>query len=460
VTDLTAHVETCICERRLFRKGQGVLVAVSGGLDSMVLLHVLQKLSKEHRWKLTVAHFNHQLRGVAADLDEDAARRAARKLRVPFVAGRGNVKVFARKNGISIEMAARRLRHDFLARTAEELKIPAIALAHHGDDQVELFLLRVLRGAGGSGLAGMKWRNASPSSSRIQLVRPLLDLPKTALQMYARENKISFSEDASNACFDIQRNRIRHELIPLLTEKYQPAIKTVIPRLMEVIGAEAEFVTETATRWLKSSQSSAFANLPVAVQRRVIHLQLTDRGLTPDFELVERLRLKPGLWLAVDVDCSVRRDASGVVHFRRLDSLEFNGLRRNFSLTEEEEIAFGGVKICCQITDDNGMGAAFEGRNIEYFDADKVGSAIWLRCWQPGDRFQPIGTASPRKLQDLFTNLKVPRNERRQRVVAATRSGELFWVEGLRVAEKFKLDSTTARRLKWAWQRLSGAPSS
>ena len=102
-----------------------------------------------------------------------------------------------------------------------------------------------------------------------------------------------------------------------------------------------------------------------------------------------------------------------------------------------------------------GMITAGKNANVEYFDADKVGAPIWLRCWQPGDRFQPIGTGSARKLQDLFTNLRVPPGERRRRVVAATRQGELFWVEGLRMAEKFKLDEHTARKLKWSWRRNS-----
>jgi tRNA(Ile)-lysidine synthase len=136
VSDLTSHIETSIGAKRLFRDGQRILAAVSGGLDSIVMLNLLHRLSTTHRWKLTVAHFNHQLRGAASDADEQLARKTARKLRLPFVAGCGDVQEFARKSGLSVEMAARKLRHDFLAATAAKLGIPTVALAHHADDHV------------------------------------------------------------------------------------------------------------------------------------------------------------------------------------------------------------------------------------------------------------------------------------------------------------------------------------
>src|ERR1039457_4414130 len=133
----------------------------------MTLLHTLHELSSRHRWKLTVAHFNHQLRGRSSDADEKLVRQTAAAMRLPFAAGRANVKEFAKKTKLSVEMAARKLRHDFFARMAKERKIRAVALAHHADDQVELFFLRLLRGAGGEGVAGMKWR--SPDRKRKRL---------------------------------------------------------------------------------------------------------------------------------------------------------------------------------------------------------------------------------------------------------------------------------------------------
>src|SRR5580698_1300087 len=146
-------------------------------------------------------------------------------------------------------MAARKLRHEFFVKAARERKVETIALAHHADDQVELFFLRLLRGTGGSGVAGMKWRSPSPADGKIALVRPLLGLSKGDLEQFAREHKIRYHEDATNLSADILRNRIRHELLPLLRRNYQPALNKTILRLMDVVGEESDFVGEKARSW-------------------------------------------------------------------------------------------------------------------------------------------------------------------------------------------------------------------
>src|ERR1041385_5671019 len=190
----------------------------------MVLLDVLCRLAAKKKWKISVAHLNHGLRGRSSDADERLVRRVARAKRLPMVVGQADVRARAGAAKISIEMAARKARHEFLAQAAASRGIRTIALAHHADDQVELFFLRLMRGAGGEGISGMKWQNASPVDSNIQLVRPLLDISKAELAQYAREERVQFREDATNRSFDFKRNRVRHELVPLIQKKYQPAI--------------------------------------------------------------------------------------------------------------------------------------------------------------------------------------------------------------------------------------------
>src|SRR5439155_11704644 len=271
----------------LFNEGQPILVAVSGGLDSMVLLRVIHELSASHGWQLTVAHLNHSLRGRSSDADERLVRQAAQKLQLPIAIERADVRSFARAQKLSLEMAARKRRHDFLARTALKMGMSTVALAHHADDQLELFFLRLLRGSGGEGLAGMKWRSPSPSNPRVELVRPLLDSPKSALRDYAAQTRIHHREDATNACLDFQRNRLRHELLPLLRRKYQPALQKTVLRVMEIVGTEADFVTQAASDWLQRRrmgrrQPPAFEKLNVAVQRRCVQLQLLGLGIKSD----------------------------------------------------------------------------------------------------------------------------------------------------------------------------------
>src|SRR5581483_6043715 len=154
--------------------------------------------------------------GQCSDADEELVRAEARTLGVRVVVGSGNVREFAENSGESIEMAARKLRHEFFAKTARRLGCSTVVLAHHADDLVELFFLRLLRGSGGEGLAGLKWSNPSPVDRKIRLVRPLLDCSKEELLEYARTNRIPFSEDATNSSLDIPRNRVRHELVPVL----------------------------------------------------------------------------------------------------------------------------------------------------------------------------------------------------------------------------------------------------
>lgn len=452
---LVAQVEAAVRQRGLLAEGAGVLVAVSGGVDSMVLLRTMHALAAGQGGALVVAHFNHRLRGAASDADARFVQRAARRLGLNCVVEAGDVRGLARARGWSIEMAARALRHEFLARTARRLGLGVVALAHHADDQVELFFLRLLRGAG-SGLAGMKWRSPSPADRSVTLIRPLLDQPKPALLAFAQEQRISFREDASNASVDILRNRVRRELLPLLQRRYQPGFQRALLRAMEIVGDEAEFAQATARAWLRGKARTPFARLPVAVQRQCVCLELARLGVAAEFELVERLRLKPGVRHSWQDAWLMREATTGRVAVSRAAEtgpdlgelpVELKGGRG--------AVSFDGVAIEWRIQPRAAGARIRRERNRERFDADAVGPLVVLRHWRPGDRFQPSGLARPVKLQDLFTNAKVSVRERHRRLVAVAADGRVFWVEGLRISEPFKLGSTTQSELVWGWRRTA-----
>ncbi len=458
------HADAAIRRRNLLRDGQSILLGVSGGLDSMVLLGIVHELAKPHRWELKIAHLNHRLRGRSSDADERLVRLTAKRLGIPAVIEQGDTVGLARAQKLSVEMAARQLRHEFLARTAVRLHIRTVALAHHADDQVELLFLRLLRGSGGEGLAGMKWQSPSPASAKVQLIRPLLDLSKADLRAYAADNQIQFREDASNASVDILRNRLRHELLPLLRRDYQPALDRTVLRLMDIVGADAEFVTQAARRWLKAQSPKStggreeFGHLSLALQRACLRLQLLKLGVVPNFALIEWLREKPGQVISVSAAARGLRlfcTKQGAVEvLRKRDAgfclgqlaVELRGIRG--------ELSCGGLRVRWQVRLIQGMELPPRSSGVEYFDADKVGQTIVLRHWRPGDRFQPIGMASAVKLQDWFVNQKVAYAERRRLVVAEAEGGEIFWVEHERISERFKLTKSTIRRLQWTWERL------
>jgi len=434
------------------QSGEKILVAVSGGVDSMVLLHALKKFSAAQRWELIVAHFNHCLRGTASDADEAFVRKTAREMNLPCDSARADVKRFAAESKLSIEMAARKLRHEFFARAARERGIKTIALAHHADDQVELFFLRLLRGTGGSGLAGMRWRSPSPANNKISLVRPLLDFSKAELEQVARENKIRYREDASNLSQDILRNRIRLELLPLLRARYQPGLNKTILRVMEIVRAESDLSEAMAWHWQPGRQSN-FEKLPVAVQRCVLKQQLADAGIAGDFDLIESLRQSKNQHVTVIPNLSISRDGKGRLKVHEHQTAAFSEQQMALKLDKSGLAVFNGTKFRWQFRLPGGKSFVLPApkKGTEYFDADKTGSEIVLRHWRAGDRFQPIGLKSPAKLQDLFTNQKIPR-ERRHKLIVAEARGEIFWVEGLRISEHFKLKPQTRRLLIWRWQ--------
>lgn len=448
-----AQVATRLRERVGLREGASVLVGVSGGVDSMVLLHVLHGLAPRHRWRLVVAHFNHRLRGVASGADERFVRRAAERLGLECVTERGAVRRLSRDRGVSVEMAARELRHEFLARTALRLGLDAVALAHHADDQVELFFLRLLRGAAG-GIGGMDWRSISPALATVTLVRPLLDVPKAALRDYAQEMAIQSREDASNESVDILRNRIRHELLPTLRRHYQPGLDRTVPRVMEVAKAESDLARELARKWGQDTTGNPFSELPIAVQRQWMCKELERVGVPPDFVLVERLRLKPNVRHSWREAWLVFEPATARVVLERAVATDFSA--NSFSLELQGArgtVRFAEVDIRWQRRASPRRKTFKPSLGQERFDADVVGTQIVLRHWQRGDRFQPSGMPKPVKIQDLFTNTKVPVMQRRSRLVALASDGRIFWVEGLRIAEPFKLSTTSQRELVWNWRR-------
>jgi tRNA(Ile)-lysidine synthase len=285
-------------------------------------------------------------------------------------------------------------------------------------------------------------------------VRPLLDVPRAELQQFVAERKLAFREDASNASVDILRNRIRHRLLPLLQREFQPAIARTVTRLMDIIGAEAAFARAAAEGWLGRKRRPDFKTLPTAVQRAVVRLQLLERGVVPDFDLVESLVDVPKRAVSIGMDMSVWRNEAGLVQVVEEKPLRFSPRSQVLKLKGRAgECVFGKVHFQWRLITKRGPSLPRRMAGREFFDADHVGPAVTLRHWQPGDRFQPIGLAQPAKLQNLLTNAGIPAARRRELAVAATAEGRIFWVEGLRIGEGFKLTNATIRRLQWRWRR-------
>lgn len=448
---LVELAHSALRRHRLWPERGPLVVAVSGGLDSVVLLRVLSQLGPAAGVPLVIAHANHGLRE-EAEAEAAFVAHLATQYALPLICERLPVRAAAGKSRESIEMTARRLRHAFLVRAAEAYRAQRIAVAHHAGDQAELFLLRLLRGAGGGGLGGMRPCSPSPADPRFELVRPFLEVSRDLLRDYAAVHGITHCEDASNADVRIPRNRVRHKLLPLLRREYSPAVDTLLLRTGELLGAEAEFVQGEARRWLQASRRRPFGSLAIALQRAIIREQLWALGHAADFELVERLRLHPES-VAVGPEKTLQLSAGHLDSTSRRPP-SFSSAELPVSLEAHSgQFQFGAAEIIWNRTRSSAAPPRRPPPGRELFDAATVGPNITVRHWRPGDRFRPLGLPGPAKLQDLFVNRKIPAARRRELVVATTSAGEIFWVEGLPPGELFKVSAATTQRLRLTWRR-------
>ena len=421
-----------------------VLVGVSGGLDSVVLLQTLVALAPELGLELAVAHFNHGLRGADSDEDHAWTRRLATSLGCALIEETANLNAPDTATRESMEMKARRLRHAFLARSASGWAADAIALAHHADDQAEGFLIRLLRGSGGIGLGGMRWQSPSPADPRIPLLRPLLGESKLALLAEAKSAGWTFREDASNLDPGILRNRIRHHLLPLLESEYQAGIRSVLVRTGELLSDEAAFVEASARRWLSAARRTRFERLHPAVQRAVIRIELWKLGQEPNFDLVETLRSRTTS-VSVSPKQVITRDAAGAVCLDLVKSPDTDGASTP-SIAVRLRGASGRVALPDATLEWRVMAppkaSARRRAGEEWFDFKAIGTALSVRHWQSGDRFQPLGMSQAARLQNLFVNRKVPADRRRSLwLVESLKQAEprIAWVEGFPSGEPFKV---------------------
>ena len=449
---LAEKVGDIIRAQNLFPETGGILVAVSGGIDSMALLHLLATPPLGLRERLVVAHFDHQLRGAESDADAAFVGQAAKRLGLPFEFDRGDMRKLATETGEGIEASARQLRHDFFAGLAKRLGA-VVALAHHADDQIETFFLRLLRGAGNRGLAGMQPIASSPTDSGVTLERPLLGIRRDEIIEYVTPKGIGFREDETNTDTRFLRNRIRHELLPQLAGQFGASVSRQILKAMQLCGDDTDCIDDLAAEW---PGEPPFDQLSIAVQRQVVLRQLFALGVESSFDLVEALRLEAGCVIEVALGRRLQRNAGGQVELAASAAEpEFSMAKCEVSLEGKAgEAEFGGLKIGWERL----AGGLAKWRELgqadsrEVFDAESLGQTITLRHWQPGDRFQPIGHAGTAKLQDLFVNRKIPKADRRSLVVAEATAGFLFWVQHLRIADPFKVTESTAGLLLFSWR--------
>lgn len=433
----------------LFAPGTRVLVALSGGPDSVALLHVLRGL--EARGELIVAgvaHFNHQLRGAEADADERFCVDLATALAVPIEIGRADVRAAARASGRSVEAEARSLRYAFLISAADRLGADVVAVAHTRDDQAETFLLRLLRGAGTRGLGAIR-----PRAGRI--VRPLLDVSREELRRYAAEHELSCRLDATNADTRIPRNRVRHELIPQL-EQYSPNIVAILATEAALAQEDEDYLEraaiETAASLVLEIESgceidvAGLTALPPALGSRVVRRAL-EAGAGGRF--VGRSHIERVLVLArgngpdpgsVALPGQVARRSGGKIVLGPAPGLPFSNFSQ-FPLSIPGEVALAGWTVSArEVGPDGWTGPPTSRGSAVILPVAALRLPLAVRTRKRGDRFHPLGMGGRgRKLQDFLVDRKVVRAERDRLPLVVDRDDRIVWVVGQAVAEDFRV---------------------
>lgn len=462
---MRARVRRFIVDHELVQPGDRVLVAVSGGPDSTCLLLVLAALQRSLGFTLHAAHFDHGLRGPrAAAGDARAVRALTDALGVPLHAGSGDVRAAA--HGRSLEETARDLRYRFLARAARKARCTVVAAGHTRDDQAETVLLRVLRGSGLRGLAAMGASSSWPVAVRgrpPRLVRPLLTLSRDDTERCCRESAVTPLRDPSNRSPDFLRNRVRRELIPLL-RRYNPRIDDALVRLADAASNDLELVEALAAGIVSGSSPLGEVRLgrrdlramPPALQRHAVRLAaerlLGDaRGLSERHVLaVVRAAAGPAgarLDLPRALRAEVTRDAVVLAKGARPATRPLPS--RGASLRAPGSVRFGPWRIDAELLDAPPHSSLTRSQNgrVALLDFAACGPILRLRRRRPGDRFQPLGLARPKKLQDFLVDAHVPR-EQRDALPLLVAAGGIAWVVGQRPAEWAKVTPTTQRVLR------------
>lgn len=423
-----------------------LVVAVSGGPDSVCLLHALAQAPK---LQLTVACLDHGLRAEAR-AEVRTVRALARKLKAGFVTDRVDTRAWAKANRRSLEEAARQLRYSFLQRAMRAVQAEAVAVAHTEDDQAETVLLHLLRGSGLDGLAGMAVETSLEiDGQRLPVIRPLLSVTRAEVEAYCRAQRLPVARDASNDDLAFTRNRIRHRLLPVLA-RYNPKIRPALARLAELTQGDVALLQGLVDDALQGVRLGldrvlipwpTWMNWPDALRRRAIRASVVRVSHEPvELEsaplkaaLAALARSQTGARFDLGSGWCLERERSGVVVARQTGT-------QPAPSTLEIKAGVWSLKTIRANPD----------RWVAYVDADAVRAAMraaglrgpWsaglrLRHWQAGDRLQPLGLdGRSTKLSDLFGNAGVSRTERRTWPIVVV--GEaIVWVAGLRLDQRF-----------------------
>ena len=418
-------IQHFIEENKLFAFSDKVLVALSGGADSVALLRVLIDLG----YTCECAHCNFHLRGEESDRDEQFVRSLCQEHQIPLHVKHFETESYAKEKQISIEMAARELRYAWFEELRNETKSMVIAVAHHRDDSVETFLLNLIRGTGINGLKGIQAKNGC-------IVRPLLETSRENIQDYLNYLKQDYVTDSTNLQDEYMRNKIRLNLLPMMKE--------MNPSIMESIQNTAEKLAEAANIYNQNRKEILKTSIQITSDGYMLPIRIILEDTAPQSLLHE--------WLSPvgfnssqikDIHQALKNEQSGKLFI----SNKWELLRdRDFLILKPKQKEENIPEISIETIEIDNDFILLKDKNIACLDADKVALPLEIRKWKKGDKFVPFGMKGQKKVSDYLTDKKFSLFQKEKKYVACS-EGKIVWLVGERTDERFKITERTQRAL-------------
>ena len=448
-----------------------VLIGVSGGPDSVTLLNVLLSFKKRYSLSFFIAHLNHMLRGKESDEDVNFVKNLAQKLDLPCEVKSCNLTKISRKEHLTLEEAARKYRYKFYLESAKKFRANKIALGHNADDQVETVLMRFLRGSGLEGLMGVP-------PVRGKIIRPLIECSRAEVEEYCKENKIEYRVDSSNKEVVYFRNKIRLELLPLLSKGYNKNIKDTMLRLRSIISEVSEYLhqeTELLFKEVARRESpetviidlKKFTSLPLALKRRIIRKSievvkgnLYSISFKHNNEILKLTKYQLGeKEIYLPDNLMVKKIYNKLIIYKKEISKEQTEempthWEYDILIPGETEIRSLGIKFEIKILDSADIksslylaGKKSKGEFLEFIDYNKVKLPLKLRNRRSGDRFYPLKMKGLKKVKDFFIDNKIPKSYRNLIPILVDSEDKIIWIMGMRLDDRIKINSDTKKVL-------------
>lgn len=436
-----------IKENDLIKTNDKILIALSGGPDSIFVLHFFNKYKNKFKIELSAVHINHLLRGQESDRDEMFCEAVCKELVIPFYSYRKNVKALAKRKNLSIELAAREVRYSVFQKLAKENKSDKIVTAHTADDNVETVFLNLIKGAGLNGIAGIPVK-------RGNIIRPILCLTKTEILNYLESNQFEYRIDQSNLSNEFERNFLRNEIIPLISKLNPSLDKAILNTSVNLQGLINELNLDKDETDLRFKRNE-FVKIPITYfekKNKKISLHLLKNVLDKNFGVKFQSTDIKKITSLIDNQAGKSEELSaGLVALRSRNEILIKHKTEKPKLISKQIKAGEKVKIGNKTLSIEKINPAnikiIKDSNIEFISGDGLQSIFQIRNWKDGDKFNPIGMKGTKKVSDYLNDIKMDSFEKKNQLVLLN-NNKIVWIIGKRLDENFKITSTTKKALK------------